>query len=164
LALDRADGDVDQAMLRMKGHLGLGLTYQCLAIAGLGERWAEADVAFGEVLRLHRTTRPTGGAARHALRLAAEARAGQALTAFLTAGRPDQRYGGHRAAAVAYEEALRLLGGVGVVRRTNTERELVFLRNLRSVYEAMADPVRVADVDRRIAIAERKLATTPDGG
>nr|BFE74174.1 hypothetical protein GCM10020092_074750 [Actinoplanes digitatis] len=59
----------------MKARLGLGLTYQCLTAAGLGDRWADADAEFREVLRLHALGRLFDGNNRHSLLLAAEARA-----------------------------------------------------------------------------------------
>jgi hypothetical protein len=155
--------EASRVLLRMKALLGLGLTHQCLAISAhddaSDDAWAEANTAFAEVLRLHGTTPMTGAAARQALRLAAEARAGQALTALLTARQPDgARYGGYAAATTGYEDALRLLGRMDVVRRTNVDRELVFLRNLRTAYVALDAPAKLSDVDRRIAIIGRRLA------
>jgi tetratricopeptide (TPR) repeat protein len=151
--------DAADASLQMQARLGLGLTYQCLTTAKLGNRWADADAEFREALRLHATARLAGGDARHALRLAAEATAGQALTAFLTANQPDAvRYGGYPAAAAAYEEALQLLNRIDVIRPTNLERELIYLRNLRSVYQAMGASER-GDVDERISATSSRLAT-----
>lgn len=158
-ALTGDDSDeASQALLRMQARLGLGVTYQCLTIAKLGDHWADADAEFREVLRLHATSRLAGGDARYSLRLAAEAKAGQALAAFLTADQPDAaRYGGYQAAAAAYEEALRLLDRIDVVRPTNLKRELVYLGNLRSVYEAMDAP-QLGDVDERISTTSSTLA------
>ncbi|WP_345071640.1 hypothetical protein [Phytohabitans flavus] len=159
-ALAGDDGDDgSQAFLRMQAHLGLGLAYQCLTIAKLGDHWADADAEFREVLRLHATGGLAGGEARHSLRLAAEAKAGQALTAYLTAGQSDAaRYGGYQTAAAAYEEALALLDRIDVVRPRNLERELIYLRNLRSVYQAMDAP-ELTDVDARISATSSTLAS-----
>ncbi len=161
-ALTSADGDdlAVRAFLQMKARLGLGLTYQCLTVAGLGNHWADADAEFREVLRLHATGRPADGDARHSLLLAAEAKAGQALTAFLTADEPDAaRYGGYPTAAAAYEEALRVLGSIDVERPTTVERELIYLRNLRSVYRGMDAVTELRNVDERISAADKRLAT-----
>ncbi|MET8152415.1 AfsR/SARP family transcriptional regulator [Actinoplanes sp. NPDC049668] len=164
-ALTSADGDdpAVRGLLRTKARLGLGLTYQCLTAAGLGDHWADADAEFREILRLRPAGRPMDGNARHSRLLAAEARAGQALTAFLTADGPGAaRYGGYPAAAAAYEDALRLLGGMDVERPTMVERELVYLRNLRSVYRAMDAGTELRGVDGRISAATARLATMAD--
>ncbi|XVU28390.1 hypothetical protein ACQPZJ_15500 [Actinoplanes sp. CA-054009] len=141
----------DTTLLRLKTHLGLGLTYQCL-----GDM--RADTEFATVLRLRETAGPLSGeAGRQSLRLAAEARAGQALTArsaALTAvtvsGPFTVRSRGLADAARGYEEALALLGGIGVDRPVLRERELVFLRNLRDVYAAMGATAETRAVDDRI--------------
>jgi hypothetical protein len=143
----------------MKARLGLGLTHQCLTIAGLANRWPDAHEEFAEVLRLYAAAPPAGDRGRQVLLLAAEARAGQALISFLTANGPQQaRYGGLRSAVERYEEALRMLDRIDVVRRTYLERELVYLHNLRSVRQAMRQPARVAEVNARIAAARDRLA------
>jgi hypothetical protein len=171
IEVSRRGGRDPQPLMEMRARVGLGVTYQCLAMATVpppegpaargvgGDRWAEADAEFRQVLLLRAGVPAAGGGARQALRLAAEARAGQALTAFLTAGTPsDDRFGGLPAAAAAYEEALGLLGRIDVVRRTNLQREQVLLRNLRRVYEAMAERDLVADVDDRITVVDERLA------
>jgi tetratricopeptide (TPR) repeat protein len=136
------------ALLEMKARLGRGLAYQCLAVAGTQPpTWAEADVEFARVLGREATAELTGGAGRHGLRLAAEARAGQALTGYLTA---DGRFGRYVEAARAYQDALGLLARSHPATR---EREVVFLRNLRNVYRAMETPESVRAVDERIRAA-----------
>jgi hypothetical protein len=93
----------------------------------------------------------TGEAGRQALRLAAEARAGQALTASLTAaGTPAARTRRLTGAARGYEEALGLLSRTGVSRPSLRARELVFLRNLRDVYQAMGATDQLRAVEERI--------------
>jgi hypothetical protein len=161
-----SDGDAaHRAFVEMKARLGLGLTYQCLAVGGLGAHWAAANAEFAAVLRLHASAHLSDGSARHALRLAAEARAGEALTAFLTVGRPEEaRYGGYPAAATAYEEALRLLHRIDVVRLANLEREVILLRNLRAVYQAWPAAGKLAEVDQRIASVDERLAATAKPG
>ncbi|MFF5076051.1 hypothetical protein ACFY36_03295 [Actinoplanes sp. NPDC000266] len=159
----------DTTLLRMKTHLGLGLTYQCL-----GDTRSGAE--FATVLRLHGTASPPAGeqagppggkgrkagplsgeAGRQSLRLAAEARAGQALTArsaalaAVTVGGPfTVRSRGLAEAARGYEEALALLASIGVDRPVIRERELVFLRNLREVYAAMGATAETRAVEERI--------------
>jgi tetratricopeptide (TPR) repeat protein len=116
------------ALIEMKTRLGLGLADQCLSLGGT-PRWAQADEQFAAVLRLHRGWAPSGEARRQSLRLAAEARAGQGLTAW--------RSGSLTTAVAAYEEAVSMLHAIGVVRPTIQERERIFLRNLRDTYLAM---------------------------
>jgi tetratricopeptide (TPR) repeat protein len=116
------------ALIEMKTRLGLGLAYQCLSLGGT-PRWVQADEQFTRVLRVHRGWASSGEARRQSQRLAAEARAGQALTAWRT--------GDLAAAAAAYEEAVSMLHAIGVVRPTLQERERIFLRNLRDTYLAM---------------------------
>ena len=85
----------------------------------------------------------TGGEARRqSLRLAAEARAGQALTAWRT-GHPA-------AAAAAYEDAVSMLHAIGLVRPTIQERERIFLRNLRDTYLAMNATRQAEAVNARL--------------
>jgi hypothetical protein len=165
LASGQDGGGANQVLLEMKTHLGLGLTYQCLAIAREGSYWAHADNEFAAVLRLGVAKPPVGEGVRHSLRLAAEARAGQALIAFMTADQPGAaQFGGYPAAAEAYEEALQLLGRIDVTRPTNVQRELTFLRNLRSVYRAMHESARLAEVDERIAATSTRLVSMEDRG
>ena len=105
-------------------------------------------------MRLQAEGRLTGEAGRQALRLAAEARAGQALTAVRTAGgTPAARSRGLAAAARGYEEALGMLGRIGITRPTLRTRELIFLRNLRDVYRAMGATAESRAVDERIRTA-----------
>lgn len=138
-------------LLEMKAHLGLGLTYQCLSIAHAGDHWQEATAEFAAVLHAHEAARLTEEAGRQSLRLAAEARAGQALVIFLTrSGPPDAQQRKLARAAEAYEEALGLLGRIGVTRPTIRQRELVFLKNLREVYRAQNASAKVAAIDERI--------------
>lgn len=135
-------GHPGNALLEMKARLGLGLTYQRLSIAG-PPRWAEADAEFGAALRAYRGSAglsPEAG--RQSMRLAAEARAGQALSAWM-AGRNAE-------ATIGYEEALGLLSRIGVDRPTIRERELLFLRNLGDVYRAMRATGRAEEIDARI--------------
>jgi tetratricopeptide (TPR) repeat protein len=136
----------DGPLLAMKTRLGLGLTQQCLTIAGAGNRWAAADAEFTAVLRMQAVEHLTGEAGRQALRLAAEARAGQALTASLTAG-------GMRAAACGYEEALDLLARTGVNRPSLRARKLVFLHNLQDAYRAMGAKTLTRMAENRIRLA-----------
>ena len=134
----------------MKARLGLGLTHQCLILAGLADRGPAADEHFRQVLSLQAAV-PAGGAPRrHGLRLAAEAYAGLALNAFLE--------GDHRTAARDYEAALRSLRAVDAVRPSNVERELVFLRQLWSAYRAAGEEERMRDAERRTAQALQRLA------
>ncbi|WP_045744894.1 tetratricopeptide repeat protein [Actinoplanes rectilineatus] len=133
------------ALLEMKARLGLGLTHQCLAIAGDRAHWTEADVEFTAVQGVQQAAGLTAEAGRQALRLAAEARAGQALTAHLT-GEPV-------VAARAYREAITMLDRMGVDRPTIRQRELIFLRNLRAVYAGMGAAAELQDVDARIRVA-----------
>ncbi|MFC7529261.1 tetratricopeptide repeat protein [Actinoplanes sp. GCM10030250] len=133
-------------LVEMKTRLGLGLAYQCLSMSGT-PRWTQADVQladvqFAGVLRVHRGWASSGEARRQSLRLAAEARAGQALTAW--------RSGDLAGAAVAYEEAVSMLHAIGVVRPTIQERERIFLRNLRDTYVAMNESSQAEAVDARL--------------
>ena len=129
------------ALIEMKTRLGLGLAYQCLSLGGT-PRWAQADEQFAGVLRAHRGWASSGEARRQSLRLAAEARAGQALTAW--------RSGHLAAAAAAYEEAVSMLHAIGVVRPTIQERERIFLRNLRDTYLAMNATRQAEAVNARL--------------
>jgi hypothetical protein len=150
---------LDPTLLALKARVGLGLTLQCRTIAGLGNHWAAADAEFGQVLHIYEEPQSTGVNTRQRLRLAAEARAGQALTAFLTAERSaGSHFGGYPAAAQAYEDALALLHRVDVVRPTNLRRELTLLRNLKSVYQRLSASTRTAEVDNRITHTEAQLA------
>ncbi|SNY37590.1 hypothetical protein [Paractinoplanes atraurantiacus] len=144
----------DTTLLRMKTHLGLGLTYQCLGDT-------RADGEFATVLRLHEDGRLSAEAGRQSLRLAAEARAGQALPAPLTAVATRSTTGPFAVrphelteAARAYEEALALLDRIDVDRPALRERKLVFLRNLREVYEATGATTETRTVDERIRQTE----------
>lgn len=137
-------------MAHMKARLGMGLTHQCLTLAGLADRGPAADEHFRQVLDLQVAV-PAGGAPRrHALRLASEAYAGLALGASLR--------GDHRAAARDYEAALRSLRAIDAVRASNVERELVFLRQVRSAYRAAGESERARDAERRTAEAQQRLA------
>jgi tetratricopeptide (TPR) repeat protein len=139
------------ALLAMKARLGLGLAHQCLSIAAGENGWSEANAQFGAVLRTQAAVGLTEEAGRQALRLAAEARAGQALTAYLTAGRGDAvTMRGLSGAALAYEDAIALLDRIGVARPTVRDRKLVFLRNLHGVYEAMGATADLRAVEARI--------------
>jgi hypothetical protein len=92
----------------------------------------------------------TGPVLRQALGHA-EARAGQALTASLTAtGTPTARTRRLTEAARGYEEALGLLSRTGMSRPSLRARELVFLRNPRDVYQAMGATDRLRAVEERI--------------
>ncbi|MEU4561075.1 tetratricopeptide repeat protein [Actinoplanes sp. NPDC023936] len=135
------------ALLETKARLGLGLAHQCLSIAEQGDYWADADAEFTAVQRVHASAGLTEEAGRQSSRLAAEARAGQALSAHLTAGGNAARLAD---AATAYQEAITLLGRIGVDRPTIRERELIFLRNLREVYRAMEARAEFEAVDARI--------------
>ncbi|BCY09106.1 tetratricopeptide repeat protein [Actinoplanes sp. L3-i22] len=129
------------ALIEMKTRLGLGLAYQCLSL-GATPHWAQADEQFAGVLRAHRGWAAGGEARRQSQRLAAEARAGQALTAWRT---------GHlTAAAAAYEEAVSMLHAIGVVRPTIQDRERIFLRNLRDTYLAMNATRQAEAVNARL--------------
>ncbi|GIF75468.1 hypothetical protein [Asanoa siamensis] len=156
-------GDLDPTLAALKARLGLGLAYQCLTLAGGGDHWAAAQAAFEAVLAGYAAP---PAAPRQRLPLAAEARAGQALTAYLTADKPETaaRYGGYPAAVDAYEEALALLARVDVVRPTHVRRELVLLRNLAAVHERMGAPDRAAEVEDRIGRAEARLESTLRSG
>lgn len=129
------------ALLEMKTRLGLGLTYQCLSLSGT-PHWEQADQQFAGVLRVHRGWATGGETRRQSLRLAAEARAGQGLTAWLA--------GSLTAATAAYEEAVGMLHAIGVVRPTIQERERIFLRNLRDAYLAMNATREAEAVDARL--------------
>jgi tetratricopeptide (TPR) repeat protein len=144
------DDPAQRLFLDMKARLGLGLAYQCRGLAGGAPGWEPSEAEFAEVLRLHRSTPLTGGAARQARWFAAEARAGQALNA-LAGGRPE-------AAATGYEQALAMLAGMDVVRPAYLQREIVLLRNLRDTYTRLG---RVADATRtgqRITAVEASRA------
>ncbi|WP_433361025.1 tetratricopeptide repeat protein [Actinoplanes sp. CA-142083] len=132
----------ESALLEMKTRLGLGLTYQNLTVLHAGEHWSEADEQFGAVLRAYADSDLPGEAGRQSMRLAAEARAGQALTAWQARRNPQ--------AAIAYEEALGLLGRIDVDRPTLRDRKLILLRNLRDVYRAMHATAQADDVEARI--------------
>ncbi|GGK78615.1 hypothetical protein [Mangrovihabitans endophyticus] len=134
---------VPASMLQqMKARLGLGLTYQSLSRLHDGDHWAAADAEYAAVLRAQAIAGLRGETGRQAMRLAAEARAGQALTAW-----SSQRYD---RAAVAYEEALGLLSRIGVDRPTIRDREQIFLHNLRDVYAASGAAAQARDVEARI--------------
>ncbi|MFD1364031.1 AfsR/SARP family transcriptional regulator [Actinoplanes sichuanensis] len=147
-------------LLEMKIRLGLGLTEQCLSLAGFPARWPAAEAEFTRVERL----RPSApGDQRHALRLAAEAAAGRALTAMVTAGSTDgARYGGLPAAAAGYRRALDLLAQVGDTRPRTAARTVVFLCNLRLVTRQLGDPDAIAEVDRRLR-ADASAPSCPAG-
>jgi DNA-binding SARP family transcriptional activator len=134
----------NDALLEMKARLGLGVTYQCLSTAGV-PHWAEADGQYAAVLRMQAASALTGEAGRQALRLAAEARAGQALTAW--------RQGRLDLASPGYEEAIALLHAIGVSRTTIHDRELTFLRNLRDVHRARNATAQADAVAERIRLA-----------
>ncbi|WP_328473528.1 tetratricopeptide repeat protein [Actinoplanes sp. NBC_00393] len=142
----------DGTLLEMKARLGLGLAHQCRSVVQAAGQWAEADAEFAAVLRLHAGGGLTAGAGRQSLRLAAEARAGQALTAYLTEGGPSAM----ATAAQGYEEAIGMLDRIGMTRPTIRERKLVFLRNLRDVYDAMNAPAEARAVDEQIRAAGGK--------
>ena len=144
-----SDG-VAAVMARMKAHLGLGLTHQCLTRAGLARARAASDDQFRQVLSLQSSAPVDGGPRRQGLRRAAEAYAGRALNSYVA--------GDVRGAARDYEAALRVLRSVDAVRPSNVERELVFLRNLRSAYRALGEGERMQDAERRTAQAEQRLA------
>ncbi|WP_305783628.1 hypothetical protein [Symbioplanes lichenis] len=131
-------------LLTMKIRLGLGLSYQCLSLSGAAH-WAQADEHFAAVLSLHRAGRMSGEAGRQAARLAAEARAAQALTAW--------RSGDLREAAASYEAALALLSTVGVTRPTIRDRERLFRKNL--------DDVRGPGPARSPAVPRTRPASPP---
>ncbi|MEU4222452.1 hypothetical protein AB0F10_44840, partial [Actinoplanes sp. NPDC026623] len=152
LALRSAADPAQAALLDLKGHLGLGLADQCLSLIGTQRRWEAADAQFAQALgRADLATRGDGG--RHARWLAAEARAGQALSAL--AGRRA-----YDTAAAGYEEAIAMIGRIDVVRRTYLERERVFLTNLRFVYERLGRRQDLARTDRRLADLDRRLAAS----
>jgi hypothetical protein len=155
-----ADTDgLDPALLELKARLGLGLAHQCRTIAGLGNHWADAETEFGRVLHLYEQEEAATVSSRQRLRLAAEARAGQALTALMTAEQPDAaRYGGYPAAAQAYADALALLRQIDVVRPTNLRRELVLLRNLKVAHQRLGIATQITEIDDRIARVEGTLA------
>jgi tetratricopeptide (TPR) repeat protein len=134
----------DNALLAMKTRLGIGLSYQCLSLHGSG-CWLLADRHFALVLRTQAAGRLTGEAGRQSLRLAAEARAGQALSAWRS-GRPAS-------ATASYEEALTLLSRTGIIRPTIQARERVFLRNLRDVYREMNALTEAESADQRLRLA-----------
>jgi hypothetical protein len=139
----------------MKARLGLGLAHQCLSIATGENNWADANAQFDAVLRAQAAAGLTEEAGRQALRMAAEARAGHALTAYLTAGGSKAVAGrGLSNAAHAYEDAIGLLDRIGVARPTVRERKLIFLRNLHGVYEAMGATADLRAVEARIGRAE----------
>ncbi|MEU4422149.1 tetratricopeptide repeat protein [Actinoplanes sp. NPDC024001] len=143
-ALDRHEGP----LLEMKARLGLGLTYQSLSVIKAGNLWTEADAQFTRVLQANGAAELHGEAERQSTRLAAEARAGQALAAWV-AGRNAE-------AAIAYEEALGMLSRIQVDRPSLRERELIFLHNLRDVYRAMDATAESEDVEARIRRAGGK--------
>ncbi|MBG0568528.1 hypothetical protein [Actinoplanes aureus] len=138
----------ESTLLEMKARLGRGLTYQSLSLLHAGVYWAAADAEFGAVRRAYAGAGLHGEAGRQAMRLAAEARAGQALGAWRS-----QR---NSQAALAYEEALGLLGQIEVDRPTLRDRKLVFLRNLRDVYLSMHATAQAEDVEARIRRAGGK--------
>jgi hypothetical protein len=153
-----AGGDpARRAFVEIKARLGLGLTDQCLSLTGAADRWAAADAEFAAVLRLAAGTPLRGTTARQARWLAAEARAGQALTALVSTR-------AYAVAAAGYEEALDMLAGIDVVRSTHLKREITLLRNLRYAYEQQARTADVARTDARIARAEQRLRMLPTGG
>jgi len=145
----RALGRREGPLLEMKARLGLGLTYQSLSVIKAGNLWTEADAEFARVLQANTAAGLHGEAERQSTRLAAEARAGQALAAWV-AGRNAE-------AAIAYEEALGLLSRIQVDRPTIRERELIFLHNLRDVYRAMHATAESEAVEARI----RRAGGTP---
>jgi tetratricopeptide (TPR) repeat protein len=143
------------ALVAMKARLGLGLAHQCLSIATGENNWADANAQFDAVLRAQAAAGLTEEAGRQALRMAAEARAGHALTAYLTAGGGTAVTGrGLSDAALAYEDAVGLLDRIGVARPAVRERKLIFLRNLHGVYEAMGATADLRAVEARIRRAE----------
>lgn len=160
LAADRGGDRSDHTLLEMKARLGLGLTSLCLARSGHGDQWGLAGAQFDAVIRLRETTAEPADRVRHALRLAAEAKAGIGLIAMLTAPQPGAAalFGGYPAAARAYEDALDMLDSIGVVRRTTVERQRIFLCNLRPIYQSLSDTERLQKVDERLSTAERRLA------
>ncbi len=141
-----------QPLLAAKAHLGLGLVDQCLSLIGADRRWCSANSHFANALRLTGSVTARGSAedARQARWLAAEARAGEALHALTW-----EEYG---RAAARYEEALSMLGGIDVVRRSYLERELTFLRGLRLAYDRLGRPTELAATDRRISDTDRQLS------
>ncbi|KUL25332.1 hypothetical protein [Actinoplanes awajinensis] len=150
LTLRSAVDPAQAALLDLKGHLGLGLIDQCLSVIGTQRRWRDADTHFTEALR-YADAAARGDGGRHARWLAAEARAGQALSAL--AG--DHAYD---TAARGYEDALTMIGRIDVVRRPYLERTAVFLTNLRFAYAQLDRPQDLARTDRRIADLDRRLS------
>lgn len=160
LATLPASGHVDREVLEMKTRLGLGLTLQCLSVAGLADRWSAANTEFRLIIRVQETAHLSASGNRQALWLAAEAAAGQGLIALLTAAQPGgERYGGYPAAATAYEHALTLLHRIGAVRPTILQRERIFLCNLGPVYVQLQNQIRLQDVTERISTIDATLAT-----
>ncbi|GGK73646.1 hypothetical protein [Mangrovihabitans endophyticus] len=154
LRLGRAGRQAPNPLLDVKAHLGLGLTAQCLSLAGIEPGWERADAEFAEVLRLQRGADLTAAADRHARWLAAEARAGQALDALAGTG-------SYAEAAAGFERALAMMNRIDALRSTYLERKLVFLQNLRFAYQHLDDADATMRTDRRIADTERRLSALP---
>ncbi|GIJ43427.1 hypothetical protein Val02_03130 [Virgisporangium aliadipatigenens] len=164
-ALDADGGSDGEALTRMKLHLGLGLAHQCASIVGGTPQWASAHEEFARAIRLLPVVRGSPAGMRHALRLAAEAWAGQALIALQTADQPGHTgFGGYPAAATGYREAIALLDRMHVDRPSVLERKRIFLCNLRDAYARLGDVAGRDTVDGHLtamSCGAPAVATTP---